>query len=98
MRSRSPLRVLIVAYQTADSPQLLEAVARRADQDRCLFTLLVLASPRGLHRVVDPEDHGRVEALRRARPRDAAGVGGRGEASFSIVRRRDVAAVVRPVG
>lgn len=62
MRSRSPSRVLIVAHQTADSPELLEAVARRADHDPCLFTLLVPASSHGLHRVVDPEDHGRAEA------------------------------------
>lgn len=62
MRSRSPLRVLIVAHQTADSPHLLAAVARRADQGPCLFTLLVPASPHGLHRVVDPEDHGRADA------------------------------------
>jgi len=62
MRSPSPRRILLVAHQTADSPQLIEAVARRADQDECLFTLLVPASPHGLHRVIDPEDHGRAEA------------------------------------
>lgn len=62
MRSQGPRRVLIVARQTADSPQLLAAVARQADQGQCLFTLLVPASPHGLHRVVDPEDHGRAEA------------------------------------
>jgi hypothetical protein len=62
MRSRSPLRVLIVAHKTADSPVLLEAVARRAECDSCLFTLLVPASAHGLHRVVDPEDHGKAEA------------------------------------
>jgi hypothetical protein len=62
MRSPSPLRVLIVAHQTAESDQLVHAVARRAEQDQCLFTLLVPASPHGLHRVVDPEDHGQAEA------------------------------------
>ena len=62
MRSRSPVRVLIVAHQTADSPQLHEAIARRVEQGPCLFTLLVPARPRGLHRVVDPEDHGRADA------------------------------------
>jgi hypothetical protein len=55
-------RVLVVAHQTADSPELVEAVAHRAAQGRCVFTLLVPASPHGLHRVVDPEDHGRPEA------------------------------------
>ena len=62
MRSPSPFRVLLVAHETADSSQLLDTVARRADQDPCLFTLLIPASPHGLHRVVDPEDHGRAEA------------------------------------
>ena len=38
-------RVLIVARQTADSPALLEAVARRAGQGPCNFTLLVPSSP-----------------------------------------------------
>lgn len=65
MRFISPTRVLIVAHQTADSRALFEAVARRADADLCSFTLLVPASSRGLHRVVDPEDHGIAEAERR---------------------------------
>jgi hypothetical protein len=54
--------VLIVAHQTADSPQLVEAVARRARQGPCTFTLLVPTRAHGLHRVVDPEDHGTAEA------------------------------------
>ncbi len=62
MRSTSPRRVLLVAHQTADSNQLREAVARRVQQGPCVFTLLVPARPHGLHRVVDPEDHGRAEA------------------------------------
>ncbi len=57
--------VLIVAHQTADSPQLAEAVALRAGQGPCSFTLLVPKRPHGLHRVVDPEDHGAAEALTR---------------------------------
>lgn len=65
MRFTSPTRVLIVAHQTADSDALIDAVARRADAGSCSFTLLVPASSRGLHRVVDPEDHGMVEAERR---------------------------------
>jgi hypothetical protein len=65
MRFISPTRVLIVAHQTADSPALVEAVARRAKDDSCSFTLLVPASSHGLHRVVDPEDHGMAEAERR---------------------------------
>jgi hypothetical protein len=62
MRFIGPTRVLIVAHQTADSPALVEAVARRADAGSCSFTLLVPASSRGLHRVVDPEDHGMAQA------------------------------------
>jgi hypothetical protein len=58
-------RVLIVAHKTADSRYLIDAVARRAAAGTCSFTLLVPTSPRGLHRVTDPEDHGVAEAQRR---------------------------------
>jgi hypothetical protein len=46
---------LIVADQTADSPGLVEAVARRADESACTFTLLVPARLQGPHRVTDPD-------------------------------------------
>ena len=62
MLSTSPTRVLIVAHQTANSPELIGAVAGRAAESACSFTLLVPASPHGLHRVVDPEEHGVSEA------------------------------------
>jgi hypothetical protein len=65
MRPVSHARVLIVAHQTADSAQLIDAVSRRAQEGPCTFTLLVPTRPRGLHRVVDPEDHGVAEAQRR---------------------------------
>ena len=73
-----PARVLIVAHQTAAGAALLDAVRRRAAAGACTFTLLVPSAPRGLHRVVDPEDHGRdaaEEALGNALPRlwEAAG-------------------------
>jgi hypothetical protein len=58
MHPLSPTRVLIVAHQTADSIELAAAVRRRATIEPCTFTLLVPTRPRGLHRVVDPEDHG----------------------------------------
>lgn len=51
MRSPSPSRVLIVAHQTADSPELVEAVARRAADGPCTFTLLVPARSPALHSV-----------------------------------------------
>ncbi len=63
--------VLVVANRTSASPTLLDAVSRRAPQGPCTFTLLVPRSPHGLHRVVDPEDHGHVEAaaaIEHARP------------------------------
>ena len=57
-----PASVLIVANRTAATDQLLEAVRRRADAGPAEFHLLVPAAPRGLHRVIDPEDQGREEA------------------------------------
>lgn len=63
--------VLVVANRTSASPTLLDAVARRAEEGPCSFTLLVPRSPHGLHRVVDPEDHGHDEAaaaIAHARP------------------------------
>ena len=65
MRAVSPSRVLIVAHQTADSPELIEAVTRRADDGVCTFTLLVPARAGGLHRVSDPQDEGIREAEER---------------------------------
>jgi len=57
-----PARVLIVANRTAATEQLLEAVRRRAGAGPAEFHLVVPATPRGLHRVVDPEDAGHEEA------------------------------------
>lgn len=77
-RAASPSRILIVARETADSPELVAAVSTRAAEGRCAFTLLVPASPHGLHRVVDPEDHGGAEAqsrLNAALPRLSAAAG-----------------------
>jgi hypothetical protein len=54
--------VLIVANRTAATEKLLEAVRRRAQAGPATFHLLVPATPRGLHRVVDPEVAGREEA------------------------------------
>jgi hypothetical protein len=73
-----PCSILVVAHQTAASPGLVETVRRRAEADRSRFTLLVPRRPRGLHRAVDPEDHGWEEAalaIELARPllEEAAG-------------------------
>jgi hypothetical protein len=51
MRTPSPRRVLIVAHQTADSPELVAAVARRAADGACTFTLLVPGRAPALHSV-----------------------------------------------
>jgi hypothetical protein len=71
-------RVLIVANRTATSEPLLDAVRQRAKAGPARFHLLVPATPRGLHRVVDPEVAGREEAAQQleeglALLRDAAG-------------------------
>jgi hypothetical protein len=58
-----PAHVLIIANRTAESPALLEAVRERATRAPARFHLVVPASPSGLHRLVDPEDHGHDEAL-----------------------------------
>ena len=66
-----PDRILVVANRTAVEDQLLEAVKRRAAEGPATFYLLVPATPRGLHRLVDPEVSGREEAeaqLQRALP------------------------------
>lgn len=58
-------RVLIVARRTADSPELIDAVAQRAQEGPCNFTLLVPAYPRGLHQVGERTDPGQRAAERR---------------------------------
>ncbi len=62
MRAPSPSRVLIVAHQTADSPDLLQAVSRRVDEGPCTFTLLVPSLPPGLRRGASAENSGASEA------------------------------------
>jgi hypothetical protein len=62
MRASSPSRVLIVAHQTAGSPELIDAVRRRADAGPCTFTLLVPARSRALQRVVEGRDPAALEA------------------------------------
>jgi hypothetical protein len=72
-------RVLIVAHRTATTSALADAVRRRAGRGPCAFTLLVPRDAHGLHRVVDPEDHGWWEAgetIALARPVLAEACGG----------------------
>jgi hypothetical protein len=51
----TPTRVLLVTNRTALDGPLVEAVRDRAQQSPVSFHLVVPATPRGLHRVVDPE-------------------------------------------
>jgi hypothetical protein len=60
--SQTAPRVLIVANRTAATTPLIDAVRHRAQAGPARFHLLVPATPRGLHRVVDPEVAGREEA------------------------------------
>ena len=62
MRLPSRSRVLIVASQTAESPELVRAVADRADRGPCTFTLLVPSTPRALHSVRESRSDGHGEA------------------------------------
>ena len=57
-----PSRVLVVANRTATTPGLLSSVRRRAERGPARFHLVVPATPHGLHRLVDPEVSGRLEA------------------------------------
>jgi hypothetical protein len=41
-------KVLVVANRTAESPELLAALMRRAAEGECEFTLLVPATPQGI--------------------------------------------------
>lgn len=69
--SQQPTRVLVVAYKTAATQPLLDAVAERARQGPARFTLLVPNPAHGLHKAIDPEDVGAGEAqgvLERALP------------------------------
>jgi hypothetical protein len=60
-----PKRVLLVANRTASDRPLLEAVRRRVSAGPVRFHLIVPATPRGLHRVVDPEVAGVAAAADR---------------------------------
>ncbi len=60
--SQTAARVLVVAYKTAATQHLIEAVRERAQRGDAKFTLLVPNAASGLHKVVDPEDQGGGEA------------------------------------
>ena len=51
-------KVLVVANRTAESPELLDALRRRADDSPCEFTLLVPSTPHGLAWAADMSSGG----------------------------------------
>jgi hypothetical protein len=55
-------RVLVVANRTAESPELLEALRRRAVHGPCEFTLLVPSTPHGIAWAANTHDAGNEEA------------------------------------
>ena len=65
MRAPSPSRVLIVAHQTAESPELLEAVSRRVAEGPCTFTLLVPSGPSDPSRAASADGRAMSEAEER---------------------------------
>ena len=62
MESSDPARVLVVEHKKPLTQPLLDAVWERAQRGPCAFTLLIPNPAPGLHKVVDPEDQGGVEA------------------------------------
>ena len=90
-----PTQILIVAHQRVSRPPLLAAVKERASAESCRFTLLVPAAPHGLHRVVDPEDHGRQKAWRAIEVARPALESAAGSAIPAIVGSHDPLAAVQ---
>jgi len=60
--SQTSARVLVVAYRTAATQPLIDAIRERAQSGKATFTLLVPNSAPGLHKIVDPEDQGGGDA------------------------------------
>ena len=56
MSDPAPARVLLVARRTAATEGLREWVRARARRGPATFHLVVPAHPRGLHKVVDPQE------------------------------------------
>jgi hypothetical protein len=59
-----PAHVLVLAHQTAATPELLDAVRARAKQGDAEFQLVVPRQAHGMHKLVDPQDAGEDEAQR----------------------------------
>jgi hypothetical protein len=63
----SKQKILVVANRTADSPDLIEALRKRAAEERAGFTLLVPAVPHGLAWAADMKAGWSEAALRAER-------------------------------
>jgi hypothetical protein len=69
-------RVLVVANRTAESPELFEALKRRDEAGKCVFTLLVPSTPHGIAWAADMHAGGdAAEAHRRAFVEELRGEG-----------------------
>ncbi len=84
-----PVRVLIVAHQTATSERLLETVRARAQRGPARFHLLVPRDqPHGKRRLVDEiglhDDEDAVRALKRALPKLSEAAGHEVEGSLGV--------------
>ena len=62
MSSSNSARVLVVAYKTAATPALIDAVRERAGRGAAQFTLLVPSPTGSLHRLSSDESHLHDEA------------------------------------
>ena len=51
-------KVLVVANRTAESPELVEALKKRAGEGDCIFTLLVPSTPHGVAWAADMDSGG----------------------------------------
>lgn len=66
----SKRKILVVANRTADSPELIDALCRRADEQATSFALLVPAVPHGLAWAADMKAGWAEAALRADRAGD----------------------------
>ena len=62
MSTSTPARVLVVAYKTAATQALVDAVRERAERGDAQFTLLIPSPTSSLHRLSSDEHHGGDEA------------------------------------
>jgi hypothetical protein len=62
MSTSTPARVLVVAYKTAATPALLDAVRERAERGDAQFTLLLPSPTSGMTRLSSAEGHGSEDA------------------------------------